>query len=62
MTDEMITLCAWCKRIRTKDGRWEDAGEEHSNTIFTHGICPDCLKEQDPQLYGEMLGNADEEK
>jgi hypothetical protein len=58
----MVTLCAWCRRIRTEEGRWEKAGKEYSDALYTHGICPDCLKKQDPQLYAEMLEQNDKGK
>lgn len=37
-------VCAWCGRVRTSAGRWEDADEvELDAAEATHGICPDCL-------------------
>jgi PAS domain S-box-containing protein len=45
-----ISLCAWCKRVRDA-GLWqrlETYVESHSEVKFTHGICPDCLKQLDP--------------
>jgi len=42
----MLPICAWCKRIRDDDrGSWaalEAYVAEHTDTVFTHGICPDC--------------------
>ncbi len=45
----MLPICAHCKRIRDQAGRWEqveDVVQRHSCAEFTHGICPDCLREQ----------------
>ena len=40
-------VCAWCERVRTGAGRWEDAGIADRETAeATHGICPECLTEQ----------------
>jgi hypothetical protein len=39
-------VCAWCERIRTSAGRWEEAqGSAPVASESTHGICPDCLAE-----------------
>ena len=41
----ILPICAHCKRIRDKDGKWHEVSdyiEEHSRAEFTHGICPDC--------------------
>src|SRR5678816_4909973 len=41
----LISICAWCKRIRDERGAWQDVEayiESHSETKFTHGICQDC--------------------
>ncbi|MGC9367637.1 MAG: tetratricopeptide repeat protein [bacterium] len=43
----MLPICANCKKIRTDEGYWEQIEEyisEHSEAIFTHGVCPDCMK------------------
>ena len=41
-------VCAWCERVRTSAGRWEDAGSRRSGSRpeATHGICPECLAEE----------------
>ncbi len=40
-----LCICAWCKRIKVDDDRWEPADEcapgEPSATL-THGLCPLC--------------------
>lgn len=49
----LLPICANCKKIRDDKGYWEKIEvyiTEHSNSEFTHGICPDCVKE----LYGEL--------
>jgi nitrate/nitrite-specific signal transduction histidine kinase len=42
----LLPICASCKKIRNDDGYWtqiEAYIEEHSEALFTHGICDDCL-------------------
>jgi hypothetical protein len=43
-----LPICSFCKKIRTKDKTWvpvEEYLHEHSEAEFSHGFCPDCLKE-----------------
>ncbi len=50
----LIPICASCKKIRDDKGYWnqiESYIDEHSQAKFTHGMCPDCLKEEYPELY-----------
>jgi len=44
----LLPICAWCKRIRNKDGSWdviEDYIKDHSQADFRHGLCPDCARD-----------------
>jgi len=40
-----LPICAWCKKIRNREGEWE-APENfiatQTKTIFSHGMCPKC--------------------
>lgn len=41
----MLPICSWCKRIRDDRGSWaqvEAYVSEHTEAVFTHGICPEC--------------------
>jgi hypothetical protein len=43
----MLPICASCKKIRDDKGYWtqvETYISKHSETVFSHGICPDCAK------------------
>lgn len=49
----MLPICASCKKIRDDKGYWtqiESYISKHSDTQFSHGICPDCAK----KLYGDL--------
>jgi ABC-type phosphate/phosphonate transport system substrate-binding protein len=40
-----LPICASCKKIRDDQGYWkqvEDYIRDHSEAVFSHGICPDC--------------------
>ena len=48
----LLPICAYCKRIRDDRDYWnqiEHYLSEHSNAHFSHGICPDCLKNHLPE-------------
>jgi PAS domain S-box-containing protein len=45
----LLPICAWCKRIRDDNGNWQQMEayiSQHSHAKFSHGMCPDCLREQ----------------
>lgn len=53
----LIPICASCKKIRDDKGYWEQLERyimDHSDANFSHGICPDCMKELYPDFYEEI--------
>ena len=49
----LLPMCAKCKKIRDDEGYWlqvEEYFRQHSNTEFSHGICPECAKELYPEI------------
>jgi len=52
----LIPICAKCKKIRDDEGFWQQVEsyiEDHLDTEFSHGMCPECLEETYPELYGK---------
>jgi hypothetical protein len=48
-----LPICANCKKIRDDQGFWNQIEEyisKHSNARFSHGICPDCVREHYPEF------------
>ena len=44
----LLPICAGCKKIRDGNDVWhpvEAYVKDHSEARFSHGLCPDCLKE-----------------
>lgn len=44
----IITICMYCKQIR-EEGVWQQLEAyflEHTDALFSHGICPECYEEQ----------------
>jgi len=42
---DLLPMCAWCRKIRDDQNYWQDLESyvtQHSDTRFTHGICPEC--------------------
>ena len=53
----ILPICAFCKKIRRADGKWEAIEVyvgKRSSAQFTHGFCEACGKEQ----YGEYVSEA----
>ena len=47
-----IPICANCKKVRDDKGYWnqiESYIAEHSDAVFSHALCPECVEE----LYGK---------
>jgi len=55
---ELLTQCAWCKRVRLPEARWAPTRELSERMEFflgdaprvTHGICPSCAEAWVPVL------------
>ncbi len=55
----LLPVCASCKRIRDRDGQWQNIEtylHKHSEASFTHTICPECVH----KLYGDLLDDVTE--
>lgn len=50
----LLPICASCKKIRDDTGKWVQFEEyicEHSDADFSHGLCPECLKNYSDMVY-----------
>ena len=50
----LVPICANCKKIRDDSGYWQEVEgyiSDHSETEFSHGLCPDCMQELYPYRY-----------
>jgi phosphoserine phosphatase RsbU/P len=60
----ILPICASCKKIRDDTGYWQQVEEyvrDHSEAQFSHGICPECMKELYPD-FDVSDSDDDEEK
>ncbi|WP_291988918.1 PAS domain-containing protein [Luteitalea sp.] len=49
---DLLPLCMHCRKVRDDDGDWAQIEEyvaSHTDTSFSHGICPECLRTHDPE-------------
>ncbi len=56
----LIPICASCKKIRDDDGYWHQIEQyinEHSDAVFSHGLCPACAKKLYPDIKLEEKDN-----
>ncbi|TAJ07326.1 MAG: hypothetical protein EPO61_15325 [Nitrospirae bacterium] len=54
----LLPICASCKKIRDSRDEWrkfEEYIEEHSEAIFSHGMCLDCCREWYPEQYRRIV-------
>jgi len=53
----IIPICSYCKKIRDDKQSWHQLEEyisAHSEAMFSHGACPDCLEEQMKIINGHL--------
>jgi PleD family two-component response regulator len=43
----LLPICSSCKKIRDEENHWSEVEsyvQKRSNALFTHTVCPDCIK------------------
>lgn len=54
----LIPMCSHCRRVRNEDHVWqtlERLVQAKTGSRFTHGICPDCVRERYPDAADDLL-------
>lgn len=57
----ILSICMYCKKIRADGDDWQQLESyitEHSDTLFSHGMCPACSREQEERLQA-ILADRD---
>ena len=52
----LLPICAYCKKVRNDSDYWQRVESflgDRLDLTFSHGICPDCFKEQLKEIEGE---------
>ncbi|MDZ4122275.1 MAG: response regulator [Candidatus Cloacimonadaceae bacterium] len=52
--EKLLPICSYCKKVRSDKNYWEEVEvyiSDHTDTMFSHSICPDCYSRHiKPQL------------
>ncbi|MCB0354762.1 MAG: hypothetical protein KDD64_14600 [Bdellovibrionales bacterium] len=54
----LLPICSYCKKIRDKEQHWQSLERyisDHSEASFSHGICPECLRQHFPEFAEQHL-------
>ena len=55
--NNLITQCAWCRRVRLLDGTWAPVNEEDLKDFrVRHGMCKDCYNASDKSVGLDTAG------
>jgi adenylate cyclase len=52
----IISICMYCKKIRNEHESWDQLEmyiSQHSDAMFSHGICPECEEKHFPEHRGD---------
>lgn len=53
----IIPICMYCKKIRDDKESWQQLEEyitQHSEALFSHGICPECYRKATSEYLEEL--------
>ncbi len=54
----LVPICCFCKRVREDEGFWQQVEVYVGNrteATFSHGLCPDCIKQHYPEVADHVL-------
>lgn len=57
----IVPVCSYCHRIRDRRGDWRRFEEyllHHSDALFSHSVCPGCLRQHFPDESNRLGGEA----
>jgi hypothetical protein len=57
----LIPICSHCRKVRDESNQWltlERLVQAKTGSRFTHGICPECVREHYPAAADELLRNS----
>lgn len=58
----LLPICANCKRIRDDQGDWHQVEayiSTRTEAKFSHGICPECIRDLYPEISEQILAKDD---
>ena len=57
----ILPICSYCKKIRDDQNYWQQVEEyvsSRSEALFSHSICPECMKKHYPQFMKDRATNT----
>jgi GAF domain-containing protein len=54
----ILPMCSHCRKVRDDEGVWsrlEAYVSTHTDTRFSHGLCPDCMRELYPEHADKII-------
>jgi hypothetical protein len=57
---DLVPICSYCKNVRNDKGYWQKVEayvETRIPAVFSHGICPDCIRKQFPDLADDIISD-----
>lgn len=57
----IIPICMYCKKIKDNQNSWQQLERyitEHSEALFSHGMCPDCFEKQMKIVQNNLAGST----
>jgi len=57
---ELLPICSYCRKLRDDNDYWhtiEAYLKKHANVRLSHGICPDCFREEMEREFGESMAS-----
>jgi len=55
----ILPICSYCRKIRSDENYWltvENYVAEHTNSRFSHGICPSCMETEIEPQFRSLAG------
>ncbi len=49
-SNDVLPICASCRKINTKEHNWINVEDYFTDVMFSHGICPACCKKLYPEF------------
>jgi PAS domain S-box-containing protein len=59
----ILPICSYCRKVRGDEDYWQTVEAyfaQHTDTLFSHGICPDCLVSEVDPHFAELDRGMDE--
>jgi hypothetical protein len=57
----ILPICSHCKKIRDDKGAWKQMEtyiSDHTDAIFSHGICSECAHKLYPDYFKEEINQS----